>query len=1208
MKQLIPPLAALGLAAGLFAQTASEQIGQHIWQYEPTTGGVRITRASRVSWNTPLNATLTIPSTLGGKPVVEIEAQCIDGSTDIKKINFPSTFRSVAMTWTGGDDDYFLDYTFMSWETPREKLTLNFTGGPVPNFYGEDYLTLIDGEEDWGYPTLSYPTSGTAKRDWEKLLAWEAPYVDAFYGSPIWHDTLVPQWKPNIADRAKELTTKITALGASSTDGKNAAIALNALIALNSDSGIRNALKAFGITFPNNIPTADVDEDDPFDSAKYQPNNGLTVLTSTSVQKQLQTAINALAKVSAKWSGMAFRPEDFPFIAETMIFDGADAKTLKAALEGICAAAYEAKSYDLPLDYAKPLYPIQGLTTIKANTDAAWAAVPKSPVSKCQWGELSKVYGSSLQLARIGNDLLVRLNLVNCKLEQWGHISIGLPEDVIDISVKDSTHATIESRWSEGGVAASDFTTKTSGKTTIYTFRFPNYAEDADDLVCWWSAEAESTLTDDVLNLIGGSKAIGPWLMEDQTKFGIRRSSTTGLDKAESFARKALASSLVALDALWARKDDALHFVNFGQDLSQAEMNELKGNITSIQAAMDTPTKVQVLGERLYLAPLFGKTRPDRTNLPTWKQGAFVEGTESDASYCGILPDRAPQKPTKPDPDPTPDLKPGYARIAATIEGKGTVRGVGDYKVGRKVTLQAKPDKGHVFAGWYLNGTPVSAETDYRTPTLKHTMTAKSVTYTARFVPTAQDKTISIQCELDPNGYEGGINVSIPVTVTSASLPKLKAKGLPSAVRLNSKTLTLEGMPRKPGLYTIALTATNTSKASTTVEYTFKVRNYTSPAIPVEDRYDLQAGTPSAIELAALGNIRVSGLPAGVKWNKATGTLIGTPTKPGKYTVTFTKNGAKATATFVVADWADPTLSVGAPDSVVSGAMVKWTLQTEDANRITTRGLPVGVRLRKTTDKVTKRISYTLEGTPTKPGVYTMVITATNGGRKSVTVRHVVKVEKNPAVGTYCGFLRRHNYIRSVGLMQPFEVTLDEKGKVKATILDGRTKYALSSKSIEADADAATSACELYDRRTKRTFFVTLGASETLPGVMAADLSLVSAVGTEDEIALAAGTGLGKIGTPGANLKLVPVSVTWNTGSATISPTGKDHQVTAKITLGKRSSTWKTTLRADGSAILYAFDAKSEGIYGLIQWTNGTPEVKLYTLAGERLTTTLETL
>ncbi|MGN0890197.1 MAG: putative Ig domain-containing protein [Candidatus Spyradenecus sp.] len=1200
MKQLIPPLAALGLAAGLFAQTASEQIGQHIWQYEPTTGGVRITRASRVSWNTPLNATLTIPSTLGGKPVVEIEAQCIDGSMDIKKINFPSTFRSVAMTWTGGDDDYFLDYTFMSWDTPREKLTLNFTGGPVPNFYGEDYLTLIDGEEDWGYPTLSYPTSGTAKSDWEKLLAWEAPYVDAFYGAPIWHDTLVPQWKPNIADRAKELTTKITALGASSADGKNAAIALNALIALNSDSGIRNALKAFGITFPNNIPTADLDEDDPFDKAKYQPNDGLTVLTSSSVQKQLQTAIDALAKVSAKWSGMALRPEDFPFIAETMIFDGADAKVLKAALEGLCAAAYEAKSYDLPLDYAKPLYPIQGLTTIKADTDAAWAAVPKSPVSKCQRGDLSKVYGSSLQLARIGNDLLVRLSLVNDSEHSQlvfetscGWFEIYFPE------FSASRQAVIRNTWDwEAPEIKGSYSLTKRGNTEIQTCRFPNCADDVDGVLKNWRASS----------LWGGQKAIDQWLMEDQTKFGIRRSSTTGLDKAESFARKALASSLVALDALWARKDDALHFVNFGQDLSQAEMNELKGNITSIQAAMDTPTKVQVLGERLYLAPLFGKTRPDRTNLPTWKQGAFVEGTESDASYCGILPDRAPQKPTKPDPDPTPDLKPGYARIAATIEGKGTVRGVGDYKVGRKVTLQAKPDKGHVFAGWYLNGTPVSAETDYRTPTLKHTMTAKSVTYTARFVPTAQDKTISIQCALDPNGYEGGINVSIPVTVTSASLPKLKAKGLPSAVRLNSKTLTLEGMPRKPGLYTIALTATNTSKASTTVEYTFKVRNYTSPAIPVEDRYDLQAGTPSAIELAALGNVRVSGLPAGVKWNKATGTLIGTPTKPGNYTVTFTKNGAKATATFVVADWADPTLSVDAPDSVVSGAMIKWTLQTEDANRITTRGLPWGVRLRKTTDKVTKRVSYTLEGTPIKPGTYTMVITATNGGRKSVTVRHTVKVEKNPAVGTYCGFLRRHNYIRSVGLMQPFEVTLDEKGKVKATILDGRTKYALTSKSIEADADAATSACELYDRRTKRTFFVSLGASETLPGVMAADLSLVSAVGTEDEIALAAGTGLGKIGTPGANLKLVPVSVTWNTGSATISPTGKDHQVTAKITLGKRSSTWKTTLRADGSAILYAFDAKSEGIYGLIQWTNGTPEVKLYTLAGERLTTTLETL
>jgi hypothetical protein len=53
--------------------------------------------------------------------------------------------------------------------------------------------------------------------------------------------------------------------------------------------------------------------------------------------------------------------------------------------------------------------------------------------------------------------------------------------------------------------------------------------------------------------------------------------------------------------------------------------------------------------------------------------------------------------------------------VSINKEGKGTVTGAGSYFHGEEATLNAVPDYGYHFVGWYINGSehPISTSTDY---------------------------------------------------------------------------------------------------------------------------------------------------------------------------------------------------------------------------------------------------------------------------------------------------------------------------------------------------------------------------------------------------------------------------------------------------------------------------------------------------------------
>lgn len=134
-------------------------------------------------------------------------------------------------------------------------------------------------------------------------------------------------------------------------------------------------------------------------------------------------------------------------------------------------------------------------------------------------------------------------------------------------------------------------------------------------------------------------------------------------------------------------------------------------------------------------------------------------------------------------------------------------------------------------------------------------------------------------------------------------------------------------------------------------------------------------------ESLSKASFTVSGLPAGLKFAAGTSRLYGTPTKPGRFTMTVTaKNESGATRkemiAVTVANWLDAALPVDdAYGPFVPGVPVKIDF-AGIASNASVSGLPTGMKWTKQTAM--------LSGTPAKPCTNTVVFT-TSGHKASTT-------------------------------------------------------------------------------------------------------------------------------------------------------------------------------------------------------------------------------
>ena len=234
-------------------------------------------------------------------------------------------------------------------------------------------------------------------------------------------------------------------------------------------------------------------------------------------------------------------------------------------------------------------------------------------------------------------------------------------------------------------------------------------------------------------------------------------------------------------------------------------------------------------------------------------------------------------------------LVPGVS-IALDIVGEGTATGCEKevYAAGTKLNLRAKPAAGFYFAGWEVDGQHVSdsANFPYTVPD-----TEDGVRLTARFVFDAID--------FEPVGdvaCDAGEEIEVPVFGTSGTPMTYKIANLPKGVKFDAKSMTISGTPTVPGVYTVALTATNRNKNVATLTFRISVANFRADWFDVDEVLGFVPGvTIEPISLDGCGldfengeTLSVVGLPCGLSYDAKAHEVKGRPTQPGTYTVTFT--------------------------------------------------------------------------------------------------------------------------------------------------------------------------------------------------------------------------------------------------------------------------------------------------------------------------------
>ncbi len=244
--------------------------------------------------------------------------------------------------------------------------------------------------------------------------------------------------------------------------------------------------------------------------------------------------------------------------------------------------------------------------------------------------------------------------------------------------------------------------------------------------------------------------------------------------------------------------------------------------------------------------------------------------------------------------------------------GEGTVKGEGRYQPGKKVSLKATPSKGCVFVGWYDDGYwgddwgLISKDMAY-----SYVMPDEDIFLTAVFATAEQDKrSLKVNLEDKATAADGTFTYNLGECVESLSQPKLAVLGLPAGLKYDTKTNTITGKAKKPGVYTVTVKLTNTTvKKAIEKKFTIEVPNLIAANgyfidylyNDVGEKYMLSVGITNIDEFlpslklnSATAKLAVSGLPSGLKYDAKTGRITGIATKPGTYTVTLTVTDGKA--------------------------------------------------------------------------------------------------------------------------------------------------------------------------------------------------------------------------------------------------------------------------------------------------------------------------
>ena len=244
-----------------------------------------------------------------------------------------------------------------------------------------------------------------------------------------------------------------------------------------------------------------------------------------------------------------------------------------------------------------------------------------------------------------------------------------------------------------------------------------------------------------------------------------------------------------------------------------------------------------------------------------------------------------------------------------------------------------------------------------------------------------------------------------------------------------------------------------------------------APAMPVVSDVAKVAGLPGGVAFAAATTYRDKKKTQVRQYGQ---TIVGTPTKPGTYAVTFTKNvknGKKTVAKTAQILWTvvenDARLELGfnTAGGVVESGSVGLDYRdlmafcATDGASVTAGGLPAGIKLVRLGDGLGSEASaqpamYGFAGFTTKAGTYLVTVSATLNG-KTVTQRVALKVDALPdwAKGTFNGCVRgtangEWGALKDVSGLAT--ITVGATGKISGKFYEGGTNWTFSAASFNA--------------------------------------------------------------------------------------------------------------------------------------------------------------
>ncbi|MCH4531474.1 putative Ig domain-containing protein, partial [Staphylococcus haemolyticus] len=238
---------------------------------------------------------------------------------------------------------------------------------------------------------------------------------------------------------------------------------------------------------------------------------------------------------------------------------------------------------------------------------------------------------------------------------------------------------------------------------------------------------------------------------------------------------------------------------------------------------------------------------------------------------------------------------------------------------------------------------------------------------------------------------------------------------------------TISGTPTKVGSYPITVTTTDADGNETETSFTITVKDTTKPVVsPIAGQTKEVNTAIDPIKIDATDNSgqavtnKVSGLPSGVTFNPDTNTISGTPTKVGSYPITVTTtdadgNETETSFTITVQDTTAPTVkAIGNQIVEVNTAINPITIDATDNSgqpvTISVSGLPAGVTFNPETNTIS-RLSVlkkvrafianadngnepnTINGTPTKVGIYPVTVTITDASGNKTTMKFTITVQ-----------------------------------------------------------------------------------------------------------------------------------------------------------------------------------------------------------------------